>query len=72
MKKRNWLLPEEGSFYKANLHCHTTNSDGKWTPEQVKKAYRERGYSIVAFTDHNRYAFHKDLCDEDFFGIGST
>lgn len=71
MKKRNWLLPEEGSFYKANLHCHTTNSDGKWTPEQVKKADRERGYSIVAFTDHNRYAFHKDLCDEDFLALAA-
>ena len=34
MKK--YLLPETGQFYKANLHCHTTVSDGRMTPEEVK------------------------------------
>ena len=43
MAKRIWLLPQEGAFYKANLHCHTTFSDGVWTPEQVKKEYQARG-----------------------------
>ena len=33
MKK--YLLPENGNFYKANLHCHSTFSDGKWTPEEL-------------------------------------
>lgn len=23
-----YLLPKEGTFYKANLHCHTVVSDG--------------------------------------------
>ena len=49
------LLPEAG-YYKANLHCHTTLSDGEFTPEQIKAAYQEQGYSIVAFTDHRRYS----------------
>ena len=31
-----YLLPKEGTFYKANLHCHTVVSDGDLTPEQVK------------------------------------
>ena len=31
------LLPASGKFYKANLHCHTTLSDGKLTPAEVKK-----------------------------------
>ena len=26
---RKYLLPETGNFYKSNLHCHTTMSDGK-------------------------------------------
>ena len=41
MKK--YLLPEEGQFYKANLHCHTTVSDGSLTPEEIKAAYKARG-----------------------------
>ena len=26
---RKYLLPENGNFYKANLHCHTTVTDGE-------------------------------------------
>ena len=33
MKK--YLLPREGKFYKANMHCHTVISDGKARQEQV-------------------------------------
>ena len=44
--KRKYLLPETGRFYKANLHCHTTSSDGKFTPEEIKEA----GYKGIIFT----------------------
>ena len=40
---RYYLLPETGTFYKANLHSHSTVSDGKWTPEQMKEAYMAKG-----------------------------
>ena len=40
------LLPE-GTYYKANLHCHTTLSDGHLTPQQVKEEYQKQGYSII-------------------------
>lgn len=63
------LIPEAGNFYKANLHCHTTYSDGLLTPEQVKALYMQRGYSIVAFTDHNRYVYHKELAEERFLPL---
>lgn len=39
--------------HKANLHTHTTQSDGGGTPSQVIDEYRSRGYSILALTDHN-------------------
>lgn len=65
------LLPSEGNFYKANLHNHCTISDGEWTKEQVKDEYMKRGYSIVAFSDHNYYEWHKDLCDEHFIAIAA-
>lgn len=67
MKKH--LLPEQGTFYKANLHCHTTLSDGDQTPEEVKQFYRAHGYSVVAYTDHDIMIPHHDLTDEDFLAL---
>ncbi|MBE6546898.1 MAG: PHP domain-containing protein [Ruminococcaceae bacterium] len=66
---RIYLLPKEGQFYKANLHTHTTVSDGAWTPEEVKKQYKERGYSIIAFTDHDVMIDHSDLAEENFLPL---
>ena len=57
------------SFYKANLHCHTTRSDGRATPEVVKEEYKKRGYSAVAFTDHDHLLNASHLTDEDFVAI---
>ncbi|MEE1042931.1 MAG: PHP domain-containing protein [Clostridia bacterium] len=67
MKK--YLLPDTGEFYKANLHVHSTLSDGRWLPQEIKKAYMERGYSIIAFTDHNILIPHHDLTDENFLAL---
>lgn len=66
------LLNKNGTFFKANLHCHTTVSDGHMTPEQVKKHYQKHGYSIVAFTDHNKYFYHSHLQDESFLPIAGV
>ena len=41
-----------GRWFKANLHCHTTNSDGKATPEERIRQYADAGYHILALTDH--------------------
>ena len=41
-------------FWKGNLHCHTTESDGKLTPAQVKALYRKKGYDFLALTDHRK------------------
>ena len=64
-----YLLPRDGSFYKANLHSHTTISDGRLTPREVKEAYKSRGYQILAVTDHRIYRNHQDLDDETFITI---
>ncbi len=39
-------------WYKGNLHTHTTVSDGKRTPDEVIRLYRENGYDFLALTDH--------------------
>ena len=67
MKK--YLLPETGKFYKANLHCHTSMSDAKYTPEEVKQEYMEKGYSIVGYTDHNVLVDRSHLSDENFLAL---
>lgn len=69
---RKYLLPNSGNFYKANLHVHTTVSDGQMTPEEIKKIYMEKGYSIVAFTDHEVMVPHPELTDDSFLAITST
>ena len=66
---RKYLLPEKGNFYKANLHCHSNISDGCFSPEEMKKAYMERGYSIIAYTDHNILLPHKELNEENFLAL---
>lgn len=71
MAERIYLLPEEGTAYKANLHCHTTYSDGRLTPEEIKEAYMGQGYQIVAITDHRHYQWHQSLCDKDFLALAA-
>ena len=67
MKKH--LISKEGNFYKANLHCHSTCSDGHKTPEEIKEIYKEKGYSIVAYTDHDILISHDYLNDNDFLAL---
>lgn len=67
MKK--YLLPPSGNFYKANLHCHTTLSDGRKSPEEIKELYKSLGYSIVAYTDHDLLIPHDELNDDDFLAL---
>lgn len=66
---KRFLLPESGTFYKANLHCHTNLSDGHLSPEEVKRIYKEQGYSIVAYTDHDLFIPHPELADPDFLPL---
>ena len=67
MKK--FLLPENGQFYKANLHCHTNVSDGRLSPAEMKEEYKKRGYSIIAYTDHNILVAHPELTDDTFLAL---
>ncbi len=70
MKK--YLISPELNWYRANFHCHTKHSDGALTPEQVKEAYKNHGYSIVAYTDHDVLLDHSDLNDEGFLALTSS
>ncbi len=63
------LIDSNKNCYKANLHCHTTESDGVMTPAQVKKAYKDKGYSVIAFTDHEHLIDNSHLNDGDFLAL---
>ena len=64
MKKH--LLPPDLNWYRANLHCHSTLSDGYWPAARLKTEYKNAGYSVLAVTDHNVLADHSALNDPDF------
>ena len=58
-----------GTWFKGNLHTHTTVSDGSRTPETTAQAYREAGYDFLALSDHmkvtvieNGRKIQKTLC----------
>jgi hypothetical protein len=50
-----WALDlPTGGWYRGNLHCHTTNSDGRLSPQETVDWFAGAGYHFLALTDHNR------------------
>lgn len=62
-------FPASGNWYKGNLHCHSTNSDGRLTPQDVAELYRSHGYSFLAISDHDLYSDYRAELDRDGFVI---
>ena len=42
-----------GMIYKADLHTHSTASDGQYAPAELAKLVKERGAQVWALTDHD-------------------
>lgn len=45
LRERRWL--------RGNLHCHTTGSDGRISPQETVDWFAGAGYDLLALTDHN-------------------
>lgn len=43
-----------GQWYRGNLHCHTTNSDGRLSPTDACAGFAALGYDFLAITDHDQ------------------
>jgi len=43
----------QSRYYKAQMHCHTTNSGGNYAPIDLINKYKDAGYEILMITDHN-------------------
>lgn len=63
------LLPDHLPYFRANLHCHSTVSDGRKSPQELKTFYAEHGYQIIAYTDHEKLVTHNDLTDDTFLAL---
>ena len=57
MIKRQAAFENAGKMLKGALHCHTTRSDGRGTPEEVIRLHYDNGYDFMALTDHRRYNY---------------
>lgn len=44
----------KGTWYKGNLHTHSTESDGRKSPQEVVDWYKSRGYDFLSLTDHRK------------------
>ncbi|PIQ88174.1 MAG: PHP domain-containing protein [Candidatus Omnitrophica bacterium CG11_big_fil_rev_8_21_14_0_20_43_6] len=44
-----------------NLHAHTFLSDGDLLPSEVAVRYQDKGYSVIAITDHADYSNIKQI-----------
>ena len=41
------------TWYRGNIHTHTTESDGDAEPDKVAAWYRDHGYDFLVLSDHN-------------------
>jgi hypothetical protein len=42
----------EGGWFKGNIHAHSLDSDGSYSPADIVRFYRDSGYDFLAITDH--------------------
>lgn len=47
----------------ANLHNHSTHSDGVFTPEQLVLTAKGEGYSAIALTDHDTVTGNREVAE---------
>lgn len=62
----------DGEWYKGNLHTHTTNSDGAWSPERVATEYRAKGYNFLFITDHGTVTDVSGLSGDGLLVLNGT
>ena len=45
----------------ANLHTHTTHSDGVYSPAEMARIAKAEGYSAIAVTDHDTVTGNEEI-----------
>lgn len=65
MKDKN-IFNSHLNWYKANLHSHSTHSDGLLTREEIINIYKKRDYQIISFSEHEFYTDTTKFDTTDF------
>lgn len=65
------IYPFKGysNWYKGNLHCHSTVSDGALSPKEVVELYRSNGWNFLALTEHRIYTHWQEFDSDEFIII---
>lgn len=65
------IYPFKGysNWYKGNLHCHSTVSDGALPPKEVVDLYHSNGWNFLALTEHRIYTYWQEFDRDDFIII---
>jgi len=71
MSEIRYLLPNVKRYFKTAMHTHSSLTDARPSPAEIKQAYKDMGYSIVAYSDHGLITKNPDLNDEDFLALTS-
>lgn len=58
---------QPGQFWRGNLHTHTNQSDGAFSPMETCQLYQQNGYDFVAITDHFRPEYSYPITDTKEF-----
>jgi predicted metal-dependent phosphoesterase TrpH len=61
----------KGNWYKAALHVHTTTSDGDVDVPTRLKQYKDKGFHVVAITDHRKTNDLSGYSSGNFIAISS-
>lgn len=60
---------QSGNWYKGNLHGHSTVSDGRLTPEQVREEYKKKRYNFIVHSEHDIYTDYQFANEPEFITI---
>ena len=60
---------EAQPFFKGNLHCHSTVSDGRLTHAELISLYKDKGYAFLCFSDHEVFTDLTVLDTPDFISL---
>ena len=56
-----------GTFFRGNLHTHTTASDGDFPAEEVVRRYKDQGYDFLCLSDHFLECYEYPMTDSREF-----
>lgn len=64
---RKEAFPSGRNWYRGNLHSHSTNSDGRFSPEEAAAMYRKYGYDFMCLSEHDYFTDLRSTLDRKDF-----